>query len=90
MTFKYMLESEKKEIIKRNEHYKISDADHRIFILHQHYANTGPKSVRHISTVKCNIAENINILQALGYILKVPALCVGNNIRQFLPQCYVA
>lgn len=76
-----MLESEKKEIIKRNEHYEISDADHRIFILHQHCANTVPKSFRHISTIKCNIVENINILRALGYILKVPELCVGNNIR---------
>jgi len=39
-----------------------------------------PKSMPHISTVKCNVVENTNILQALRYMTKVPALCVINPL----------
>ena len=46
MSFRQMLEKE--GIIKTNEHYEITDAGHRIFILHQHCANTVPKSIQHI------------------------------------------
>ena len=58
----------------------MTDAGHLIIILHQHIENTVIRNIPHISKVKCNVVENINILQAVGYIQKFPALCIKNNM----------